>query len=71
MGVLARKRRRSIAVHIGIMAAHARHESAVRRIMEILGLLAHTIHTVILEVALDTSQAWSLITYESQHRSTL
>lgn len=52
------------------MAAYARHQSAIGRIMEIFGLLAHTIHAMILEVALDTSQAWSLVAYESQFTPT-
>lgn len=64
VGVLAWKRRRSIAVHVGIMTTHARHESAIGRIVEILGLLAHTIHAVIRKVALDTSRTWSFVACE-------
>ena len=68
LGVLAWKRRRSVAVHVGIMATHAGHESAIGRIVEILGLLAHPIHAVIRKVALNTSRTWSFVACEVSMR---
>jgi hypothetical protein len=69
LGVLAGKRGRPVAVHVGIMATHARHESAIGRVVEILGLLAHPIHAVIRKVALNTSQTRSFVACKvSTHR---
>jgi hypothetical protein len=65
LGVLAWKWCWAVPVHVGIVTAHTGHECAIWRIVEILGLLAHTVHAVILETALDAAITWSLVAYGS------
>ena len=55
----------AVSVHVRIVSAHAGHEGAIRRIMEVLGFLAHTVHAMSLETALDAAVAWSLVTCDS------
>jgi hypothetical protein len=51
----------AIAVHIRIVAAHTGHKGAIWRVVEILGLLADTVHAMICEIALDAAVTWSLV----------
>jgi hypothetical protein len=54
---------RVAAIHMGIASAerHWRLERGVRRIMEVLGLLAHAVGTLVVEAALDAPLARPLV----------
>lgn len=61
LSILTRQRCRTVAVHVGVMATYTRHEGAIGGIMEILGLLAYTVHAIVGKTALHTPRAGSFV----------
>ena len=61
LSILTRQGCRTVAVHVRVMAAYTRHEGAIRGIMEILGLLAYTVHAIVGKIALHTPRTGSFV----------